>query len=100
MGATAIDFSRTSANALRRFETAFAAHRDAVFDFALRIVKDPALAEDVAQQAFLRAYLHADDWSEQNARMWLLRKARNQSLELLRERKRRAAREAKVSAAA
>ena len=32
------------------------AHQDLVFGVALRIVKDAASAEDVAQEAFVRAY--------------------------------------------
>ncbi|MEW6574235.1 MAG: sigma-70 family RNA polymerase sigma factor [Bacillota bacterium] len=60
-----------------------------VFNVALRIVRDPAAAEDVTQTAFLRACEQIQKGTAfAQPRAWLLRVATNAALDELRRRKR------------
>jgi RNA polymerase sigma-70 factor (ECF subfamily) len=68
-------FQRGDAGA---FEVLVRRHRSPVFSFLLRLTGDRARAEDLCQEAFLRAIRGADGW-EPRARFtgWLYRIARN-----------------------
>lgn len=71
---------------LEEYYTQFGAE---VFNVALRIVRDPAAAEDVAQTAFLRACEQIRKGAVlAQPRAWLLRVATNAALDELRRRKR------------
>ncbi len=60
------------------FEEAFSLHHRTVFRAARSIVQDPALAEDVTQETFLRLYRYLDSISDQEMlRPWLIRVAIN-----------------------
>lgn len=68
----------------------YAAHRDAVFQTALRITRNPADAEDVVQTVFLRMIrneLHLDP--RRSPAAYLRRAAANASIDLLRQRAQR-----------
>jgi RNA polymerase sigma-70 factor (ECF subfamily) len=60
------------------WETMISQHQDAVFRLAYLILGDPADADDVAQETFIRAYraLHRFD-TDRAARPWLLSIAAN-----------------------
>jgi RNA polymerase sigma factor (sigma-70 family) len=60
-----------------------------VFGLALTITGDPALAEDVAQQAFLKAWRHAGAYDARRGRVstWLLTITRNVAIDELRLRR-------------
>ena len=60
-----------------------------VYGLALSIVGDRGVAEDVAQEAFLRAWRHADLYEPARGRVvsWLLRITRNAALDALRMRR-------------
>jgi RNA polymerase sigma-70 factor (ECF subfamily) len=62
---------------VERFRTVMLPHLDAVYGFARWLTRDPVRAQDVAQEAMLRAlrYFHAFRGGE--ARPWLLRIVRN-----------------------
>lgn len=56
-------------------------HQSFVFGAALRVVRDPNRAQDIAQEAFLRAYRAADQYrGESEVRGWLYSIARNLAL--------------------
>jgi RNA polymerase sigma factor (sigma-70 family) len=61
----------------RRFERLFAAHLDAAYDFARWLTRDDRNAEDVAQEACLRAFRSLDGFRGDSGRAWLLAIVRN-----------------------
>ncbi|MEN7344375.1 MAG: sigma-70 family RNA polymerase sigma factor [Pseudomonadota bacterium] len=72
----------------RRFETLVGEHRDDLFRYAYWLSKDPALAEDVVQDAMLRAWKSLDSLREdQAAKPWLLTIVRRENARFF-ERKR------------
>ncbi|HEU4618059.1 MAG TPA: sigma-70 family RNA polymerase sigma factor [Gammaproteobacteria bacterium] len=60
-----------------RFERVFAAHLDAAYDFARWLSRDDRNAEDVVQEACLRAFKSIDGFRGENGRAWLLAIVRN-----------------------
>ena len=69
-------------------------HQNAVYGVALRYMRASDLADDVAQDTFLRAYRSIDTFHNDNGvgfRSWLLRIASNRALDVLRARQRRPA---------
>jgi RNA polymerase sigma-70 factor, ECF subfamily len=66
-------------------------HQTAIFNVVLRTVKDPATAEDVTQDAFLRAWRSLGQFRGGNVRGWLMRIAVNRAYDTLRSQKRRPA---------
>ncbi len=63
------------------FETLVVRHQHRVYAFCLRLLGDPAEAEDVAQDVFLTVYKNADTFRGESAfTTWLFRIAKNQSL--------------------
>ena len=67
---------------VRRFESR-------VFGLALSILRDPVLAEDIAQEAFLRAWRHGPSYDPRRGTVaaWLLRITRNLAIDALRLRR-------------
>lgn len=70
-----------AAELVRRFQAR-------VYGLALTIVRDRALAEDVAQEAFLRAWRRAETYDARRASVltWLLAITRNLAIDLVRPR--------------
>lgn len=64
-------------------------YQQTVYAVVLRLVRDRYLAEDIVQDAFLRAYTALDDFRGGSFRAWLLRIAHNRALDVLRSRQRR-----------
>lgn len=63
-------------------------HGDAVYRLALSIVRDNALAEDIAQEALVKAWLALPTLrSRASLRSWILRIAHNTSISMLRTRR-------------
>lgn len=60
-----------------------------VHGLALRLLRDPAQADDVAQEVFLRVWRHARDWQPGRARFdtWLHRVTLNLCMDRLRRRR-------------
>jgi RNA polymerase sigma factor (sigma-70 family) len=83
---------RLAARADGAFAELVVAHQDLVFGVALRVVADPATAEDVAQDAFVRAYRALGRYDDQRIRelqlrAWLARIALNAARNALRARR-------------
>jgi RNA polymerase sigma factor (sigma-70 family) len=70
---------RTAAAFVRRFQ-------GRVYGLALTIVRQPALAEEVAQETFTRVYRHAGNYDARKGRVstWLLSIARNMAIDVTR----------------
>ncbi|THV24567.1 sigma-70 family RNA polymerase sigma factor [Glycomyces paridis] len=64
-------------------------HQARVFGMALSVVGVPAVAEEVAQEAFVRAWRHAGNYDPRRARAstWLLTITRNVAIDVLRVRR-------------
>jgi RNA polymerase sigma-70 factor (ECF subfamily) len=66
-------------------------HQRAVFNLSLRMIGNPAAAEDAAQDAFLHAYRSMGSFRGTNFRAWLMRITANACTDELRRRARRPA---------
>lgn len=65
-------------------------HHRSIFNYVVRIVGEPALAEDLTQEVFLRVYRALGRLPEDaNHRAWLFRIATNAATDEIRRRKRR-----------
>jgi len=63
-------------------------HSDAIYRLALSVVRDPALAEDVAQETLVKAWLALPTFrGESSLRSWLLRITHNTAVSTLRRRR-------------
>jgi RNA polymerase sigma-70 factor (ECF subfamily) len=60
-----------------------------VYGLALTVLRDPVLAEDIAQEAFLRAWKHGQSYDPRRGTVaaWLLRITRNLAIDALRLRR-------------
>src|ERR1700761_5050376 len=61
----------------RRFELLAVPHLDAAFNLARWLTGNPNDAEDVVQDAYLRAFRYFDPFRHGNFRVWLLTIVRN-----------------------
>lgn len=52
-------------------------HMDAAYNLARYLARDPSAAEDIVQDAYLRAYRSFDTWRGEAAKPWLLTIVRN-----------------------
>ena len=52
-------------------------HMDAAYNLARYLTRDPSTAEDIVQDAYLRAYRSFDTWRGEAAKPWLLTIVRN-----------------------
>lgn len=75
--------------ALRDFERQALAHMDAAYNLAFWLVRERADAEDVVQDAFLRAFRAFDTMTGDDIKPWLLAIVRNVAYRWLSLRKRR-----------
>lgn len=66
-------------------------HQRAVYSTCLRMLRDPQLAEDATQDAFVRAWSAIESFRGGIVRPWLLRIATNRTYDVLRSRARRPA---------
>jgi len=74
--------------AKNRFDRLMTLYGDRVYRKAYGMVKDPHLAQDVAQETFLKAYRHLDTVSdERRAGAWLNKIAANAAIDLMRKRR-------------
>lgn len=64
---------------IERFEAVALPHLDAAYTLARYLMRDDAAAEDVVQEAFLRALKYFDRYRGGDARSWILAIVRNTS---------------------
>jgi RNA polymerase sigma factor (sigma-70 family) len=75
-------------DAYRFVETLFARHHAEIHAYLLRMLRDPELAADLAQDAFVKAYRAYDSLQKpDNARAWLYQIAHRVALDELRRRR-------------
>ncbi|HXH22888.1 MAG TPA: sigma-70 family RNA polymerase sigma factor [Dehalococcoidia bacterium] len=76
---------------VRALETLYDRYGDYVYSVSLRVVGDPQLAEDIAQEVFLRLWRRPDLFDAARGRFvtWLLSVARNRAIDERRSRDRR-----------
>ena len=70
-------FSLDDQTRVRRFESFFVPHLDAAYNFARWLTRDERNAEDVVQEACLRAFKFIDSFHGDDGRAWLLGIVRN-----------------------
>lgn len=76
---------------MKAFETLYDRHGNLVYSTAVRILRDIHLAEDVAQEIFLRLWRQPESYVAQRGRFltWLLSVTRNRAVDEVRKRGRR-----------
>lgn len=86
---------RVTARDQDAFESLYLRHSDLVYSIALRVVADPGIAQDVAQEVFLRVWRHPSLFDVSRGRFvsWLMSVARNRAVDEVRSRGRRRLRE-------
>ena len=67
---------------VERFRTLMLPHLDAAYGYARWLTRDPVEAQDVAQEAMLRALRYFHSFRGEEARPWLLRIVRNTWIDL------------------
>jgi RNA polymerase sigma-70 factor (ECF subfamily) len=84
-----VDALPADPNAARAFvEVLFARHHGEIYAYLIRMLRDPELAADLAQDAFIRAYRgHASLEDPTKARAWLYQIANRVALDEIRRRK-------------
>lgn len=73
----AIAGSFKKAEAADRFEETFLPHFDAAYNLARWLTRDPTDAEDVVQEAYMRAFKFFSGFHGGDSRAWVLRIVRN-----------------------
>lgn len=69
-------------------EALFAKHHNEIYAYLVRMLREPELAADLAQDAFVKAYKNYDTLEKnENARAWLYQIAHRVALDELRRRK-------------
>jgi RNA polymerase sigma-70 factor, ECF subfamily len=87
--------ARLSYRDIKAFETLYDRYGTLVYSTALRVVADAHLAEDIAQETFLRLWRMPEHYVAQRGRFvtWLLSVVRNRAVDQVRTRGRRRKRE-------
>lgn len=83
--------ARAQGGDLTAFNALVLRFQDAVYGLSLRMLGDPASAEDVAQDAFIRAWQRLETFRGGSFRSWLFTIAANRARDELRRRRRRPA---------
>jgi RNA polymerase sigma-70 factor (ECF subfamily) len=69
---------------IEQFRLVMLPHLDAAYSFAVYLARNPTLAEDIVQEAFLRALRGFDGWHGDNPKAWLFAIVRNCHLDTVR----------------
>jgi RNA polymerase sigma-70 factor (ECF subfamily) len=75
----------------RAFETIFDKYGDLVYSTALRVLRDPHMAQDISQEIFVRIWRKPDSYVAERGRFltWLISVTRNRAVDEIRSRGRR-----------
>ncbi len=75
----------------RAFETIFDRYGDLVYSTALRVLRDPHLAQDISQEIFVRLWRKPESYVAERGRFltWLISVTRNRAVDEIRSRGRR-----------
>lgn len=71
------DAQPAAADPAREFRAAILPHMDAAYNFARYLARDPTAAEDIVQEAFLRAFRAFPTWRGGAPKAWLFAIVRN-----------------------
>lgn len=82
--------ARANEGDLEAFNVFVERYQHAVVTLSTGILRDASLAEDVAQDTFIRAWKSLPGFKGDSARSWLLRIATNRCFDMLRQRNRQA----------
>ena len=87
--------SRIGAGDREAFESLYVRYSDLVYSVALRVVADPGIAQDIAQEVFLRIWRQPGLFDVTRGRFvsWVMSVARNRAVDEIRSRGRRRLRE-------
>ena len=66
---------------LETFKTFIQSNQNKLYRFALSITKDPATAQDVVQEVFIKVWNHVQKVSIDNPNAWAMRLTRNLSID-------------------
>lgn len=82
---------RLSYRDTRAFESLFDRYGDLVYSTALRVLRDPHLAEDISQEIFVRLWRRPESYVAARGRFltWLISVTRNRAVDEIRSRTRR-----------
>jgi RNA polymerase sigma-70 factor (ECF subfamily) len=76
---------KAASGSRKAFKSLFTQHFQAVYNYALSLSRDPALAEDLTQEAFIRAHANLSKLGPPwNFRAWIFRLTRNYFIDLTR----------------
>jgi RNA polymerase sigma-70 factor (ECF subfamily) len=76
------DAPKPDGRTVERFRTLILPHLDAAYGFARWLTRDPVAAQDLAQEAMLRALRYFHAFRGEEARPWLMRIVRNTWIDL------------------
>src|SRR3954447_24047303 len=76
------DAPKPDGGTVERFRAVVLPHLDAAYGFARWLTRDPTTAQDLAQEAMLRALRYFHAFRGEEARPWLLRIVRNTWVDL------------------
>ncbi len=81
---------RIAAGDRAAFHDLYERYVDLVYSMALKVVQDPAAAEDIVQDVFLRIWQRANQFDASRGRLatWLLSITRNRAIDVLRQQNR------------
>lgn len=72
----------------KSFEILISRHLKPIYNFVRRLVGDAAVAEDITQETFIRAWRHLKNFDQnKNFRTWIFEIAKNASFDFLRKKK-------------
>ncbi len=81
---------RAQAGDLDAFEYILSFYEKAIYNYCLRILKNPQNAKDVAQETFIKVYIHRKTIDpKKNIKTWIFTIATNTALDFLRSKKRK-----------